>query len=234
MAEEFMSEMRRFRACGLTILAIATGLAMGWSVVGPASAAAEKAEASPSFFKTVETQSDNMKPFKKWTAALTRYTKAEAEQKGGCDSKKFNKCHYDEWIAFLDTVRGMDKLAQLKAVNKQMNKSKYIVDQANWGTKDYWATPFEFMAKFGDCEDYAITKFMSLKQLGYDAMDLRVVAVKDMNLKVGHAVLAVFLDGKVYILDNQIKIVVEAKKIRHYQPVFSINEMHWWRHRAAT
>jgi predicted transglutaminase-like cysteine proteinase len=234
MAEEFMSEMRRFRACGLTILAIAAGLAMGWSVVGPASAAAEKAKASPSFFKTVETQSDNMKPFKKWTTALTRYTKAEAEQKGGCDSKKFNKCHYDEWIAFLDTVRGMDKLAQLKAVNKQMNKSKYIVDQANWGTKDYWATPFEFMAKFGDCEDYAITKFMSLKQLGYDAKDLRVVAVKDMNLRVGHAILAVFLDGKVYILDNQVKIVVEAKKIRHYQPVFSISETHWWRHRAAT
>ena len=60
-----------------------------------------------------------------------------------------------------------------------------------------------------------------------------MVAVKDMNLKVGHAILAVFVDGKVYILDNQIKIVVEAKKIRHYRPVFSINETNWWRHRAA-
>ena len=228
-----MNEIRRFGARGLTVLAVAAGLAIGWSVVGPALAAKAKSKATPSFFKTVETQSKNMKPFKKWTTALKRYTKAEAEQKGGCDTKKFNKCHYDEWIAFLDTVRGKDKLAQLKAVNKHMNKSKYIVDKTNWGKKDYWATPFEFMAKFGDCEDYAITKFMSLKHLGYDANDLRVVAVKDMNLKVGHAILAVFVDGKVYILDNQIKIVVEAKKIRHYKPVFSINEAFWWRHKAA-
>ena len=76
-----------------------------------------------------------MKPFKKWNLALKRYTEAEAELKGGCDSKKFTKCHYDEWIAFLDTVRGKDKLAQLKAVNKHMNKSKYIIDQTNWGEK---------------------------------------------------------------------------------------------------
>ena len=228
-----MSEILRLYGRGFTILAVATALAIGWSAVGPASAAGAKKKATPSFFKSVETESANMKPFKKWNLALKRYTEAEAELKGGCDSKKFTKCHYDEWIAFLDTVRGKDKLAQLKAVNKHMNKSKYIIDQTNWGKKDYWATPFEFMAKFGDCEDYAITKFMSLKQLGFDAKDLRVVAVKDMNLKVGHAILAVFVEGKVYILDNQVKIVVEAKKIRHYKPVFSINETHWWRHRAA-
>ena len=164
---------------------------------------------------------------------MGRYTKEKSKLgKGSCDDKKFNKCHYDEWTKFLDSLKGKDKLAQLKAVNKQMNKAKYIIDKTNWGKKDYWATPGEFMARFGDCEDYAIAKFMSLKRLGFDAKTLRVVAVKDMNLKVGHAILVVFLKDKPYVLDNQVKIVVEARKIRHYRPVFSINEKAWWRHRV--
>jgi len=73
-----------------------------------------------------------------------------------------------------------------------MNKAKYITDKNNWGRKDYWATPAEFMKNFGDCEDYAIIKYLSLRQLGFKESELRVVAVKDLNLKVGHAVLIVF------------------------------------------
>jgi len=57
------------------------------------------------------------------------------------------------------------------------------------------------------------------------------VAVKDLNLKVAHASLVVIVDGKIYILDNQIRQVVEAKSIKHCQPVFSINTEFWWRHR---
>ena len=73
-----------------------------------------------------------------------------------------------------------------------MNKAKYITDKNNWGRKDYWETPGEFMANFGDREDYAIIKFLSLKLLGFKDEDLRVVAVKDLNLKIGHAVLIVY------------------------------------------
>ena len=216
------------------VVGMAVVAAFALASADPALAAKKKkAPATPSFFKCKETKSTNLKPFKKWNAAMARYTKEKAKQgKGACDAKKFNKCHYDEWTKFLDSVKGKDKLAQLKAVNKHMNKVKYIVDRTNWGKKDYWATPVEFMARFGDCEDYAITKFMSLKRLGFDAKTLRVVAVKDMNLKVGHAILVVFLGDKPYILDNQVKIVVEARKIRHYRPVFSINEKAWWRHRV--
>ena len=60
----------------------------------------------------------------------------------------------------------------------------------------------------------------------------RLAAVKDLNLKVGHAILAVYHDDRIDILDNQIKIVVDSRKIRHYEPVYSINEKAWWRHRA--
>ena len=209
-------------------------LAFALAAADPAVAAKKKRKpATPSFFSSKETRSTNLRPFKKWNSAIARYTKENAKQeKEGCDAKKFNKCHYDQWEKFLDSIRDNDKLVQLKVINKYMNRAKYIIDKTNWWKKDYWATPGEFFARFGDCEDYAITKFLSLKRLGFDAKTLRVVAVKDMNLKVGHAILAVFLDGKVYILDNQVKIVVEARKIRHYRPVFSINEKAWWRHRV--
>lgn len=151
-------------------------------------------------------------------------------KKGDCSKPEMNACHYHKWIKFLKLIRDKDKMTQLKLVNERMNKAKYITDIVNWGVKDYWESPGEFMARFGDCEDYSIIKYMSLRLLGFKEQELRVVAVKDLNLKIGHAVLVVFIDGKTLVLDNQIKQVVEAETIRHYQPVFSINRQYWWRH----
>ena len=195
----------------------------------------KKKKSSPSFFRSRETKSSNMKPFKKWTGALKRYSKeAASAKKGTCKSKTMNECHYQEWTKFLISVKDKGPKEKILAINSHMNKAKYILDKTNWGIKDYWATPFEFMKRFGDCEDYAIAKYMSLRRLGFKNNQLRVVAVKDMNLKVGHAVLVVYLGGKTLLLDNQIKQVVSTKKVRHYQPVFSINEKNWWRHRVVS
>jgi len=191
------------------------------------------AEAAPSFFNSKEIASTNLKPFKKWNEALARFSKEKAEKvEGDCKSSKLNKCHYNAWMKYLKKQKGKDKLTLINEINGRMNKAKYITDNNNWGEKDYWATPGEFMAKFGDCEDYAIIKYLSLRLLGFGEDEVRVVAVKDLNLKVGHAILVAFLDGKTYVLDNQIKQVVEAKTIRHYQPVFSISSKTWWRHRV--
>ncbi len=143
--------------------------------------AAKKAAkaASPSFFSSEEVESNNLKPFKKWTSALARYSKEAAEKKkGDCKASKLNKCHFEQWMKFLAGIKGKDPMTQVNEVNRVMNKAKYITDKNNWGKKDYWATPGEFMAKFGDCEDYAISKYMSLKFLGFKMEQLRVVAVK--------------------------------------------------------
>ena len=120
----------------------------------------------------------------------------------------------------------------LVEVNKFLNppNRRYITDPINWGMKDYWEAPAEFFNKRGDCEDYAITKYLTLRDLGFPTDQLRVVAVKDLNLKVGHAILVVFLDGQTYLLDNQVKKVVSTKKVRHYKAIYSINEDAWWRH----
>jgi predicted transglutaminase-like cysteine proteinase len=112
-----------------------------------------------------------------------------------------------------------------------MNRARYITDLVNWGTQDYWATASEFFWKDGDCEDYAIAKYLSLKALGFAQDSLRVVVVQDLNLKIPHAILVVYLDGKALLLDNQVGTVIEAERVRHYRPIYSVNETAWWLHR---
>jgi len=225
----------RFGLAGATL-----ALAMVFLSPFPAKAAKK---AVPSFFNSVEVRSSNLKPFKKWRSALKRYslqskTEKKEKRKASCDPKRINICSNNDWDKFLKTLEGKDKLTQIRAVNYRMNKAKYITDKTNWGRKDYWASPKEFMANFGDCEDFAIIKYMSLVKLGFKEEELRVVAVKDLNLKVGHAVLVVFWKDpkskkkRSLLLDNQIKKVIDARAVKHYQPVFSINKDNWWRHRT--
>ena len=130
----------------------------------------------------------------------------------------------------LTDLKGRPRIAQIKSVNRYMNEISYVKDIVNWGMEDYWETLFEFFTRNGDCEDYAIAKYLSLKKLGFTQDQLRIVVLNDSNLKILHSVLAVYEGGKVYILDNQIKNVLEDKRIHHYEPIYSINETAWWRH----
>ena len=220
---------------GLICLAL-----LSMSVLMPGHAIAAESP-QPSFFNSVEVKSQDLTPFTKWLSALDRYAKeSSANVKFQCSSPEMHFCSYDDWLNFLKGLEGKEPLVQLNEVNKRINQATYITDTTNWGQNDYWATPAEFMSKFGDCEDYAILKYLSLRRLGWKENDLRVVAVKDMNLKVGHAVLVVFFkhpqNGQILslLLDNQIKSIANAASIRHYQPVFSINKYFWWRHTPVT
>jgi predicted transglutaminase-like cysteine proteinase len=198
-----------------------------------AGAPAFAAEGVPSLWGTVAFEKDNLAPFPKWTEALDRF-KEEAKKYGGdCKVTAEDKCHYKTWTTFLSKVKNEPDLVKLEQVNAFMNQAKYVVDEINWSVKDYWATPGQFFSRFGDCEDYAVAKFMSLAALGYDRSKMKIVVLQDLNLKVPHAVLAVELDGKTLILDNQIKQVIDADRIRHYRPVYSVNEKAWWLHKQA-
>jgi predicted transglutaminase-like cysteine proteinase len=158
---------------------------------------------------------------------LERHFRDAGAKSGACKAKVFNKCHAQLWQEFIDQQMGNDLASQLQAVNSFMNKARYIVDPINWGVKDYWATPRQFFVKFGDCEDYAIAKYLTLKRLGLATDKMRIVVLQDLNLRVAHAVLAVYTYDDIIILDNQIKRTVPARVIRHYRPIFSINEDAW-------
>lgn len=193
------------------------------------------AEAAPpardSFFRTREFQRDNLEPFPKWTSALERYFEERGKRDGACSERMFNRCHWDKWQAMLAEAKDQKPLAQLRTVNAFFNEHAYITDPINWGVEDYWASPGQFLSKDGDCEDYAISKYLSLRALGWPADNLRLVVLQDLNLRIPHAVLVVLHDGRYLVLDNQIEQVVDESAIRHYKPIYSLNEKAWWLHR---
>lgn len=236
LAVENIAHARTLTGLGLwPALGIAGILAVCILHISDLSPAHAQGAGNEGIFRSIETKSSNLGPFKKWTGAMERFTeeKAKEEKRQDCDTQKFNTCHYHLWKKFLDSLRGKPKDVLIEDVNNWANQRNYITDPKNWGEEDYWETPGEFIARFGDCEDYAIIKYLSLRDLGFTDDELRVVAVKDLNLKVGHAILVVYHGGKALLLDNQIKKVVDTAIVRHYEPVFSINRSFWWRHRLS-
>jgi predicted transglutaminase-like cysteine proteinase len=127
-------------------------------------------------------------------------------------------------------VRGLPLREQLARVNRYGNDHPYVTDIDNYGREDYWAVPREFLPRGGDCEDFVLAKYFSLRLLGYGVDELRVVVVQDTNLRVPHAVLAVARGGDTWILDNQVQQVRSHRDIVHYAPVYSINDRQWWLH----
>ena len=85
------------------------------------------------------------------------------------------------------SLAGKDRKTQLAAVNEFMNRASYIEDLPNWGVPDYWATPLQFLTKDGDCEDYAIAKFVSLRTLGFTNDELRIAVVDDADAVIDAA-----------------------------------------------
>lgn len=203
-------------------------------VLAAAFAAAAAPRAETPLFGTVAVENVSLRPFPKWTAMLQRYLEERGREPGSCEETRLNHCHYQRWMALIEEVKGLDLESQLERVNAEMNRRRYVLDPVNWGVPDYWATPFEFFRKDGDCEDFAIAKFMTLKLAGVDPEKLRIVVLQDLNLKVAHAVLAVYVGDRIRILDNQIRQVVDSEAIRHYQPMYSINERAWWLHLPAS
>ncbi|MBL4895160.1 MAG: transglutaminase-like cysteine peptidase, partial [Emcibacter sp.] len=148
-----------------------------------------------------------------------------------CRQTTEQKCYRKVWLDLLDFLKDKPADRQIAEINIHMNKAPYITDIINWGVSDYWASLRQFFKKDGDCEDYAIAKYMSLKKLGFDADMMRIVVVQDTNLDIPHAVLVVSLNGTRLILDNQISYVAKEKAVLHYRPYYSINEKAWWLHR---
>lgn len=174
-------------------------------------------------------QQHNMNYLPQWLSVLERHI-VEDVPEGDCSDSLFNQCHLKLWYEFLASIKNEPADKQINAVNSFANKKTYVLDMDNYGMADYWAIAREFFYKGGDCEDYAITKFFSLLWLGYDPNLLRIIILQDTNLRLHHAILAVSYKNDVLILDNQTQQVVSHQKIKHYLPLYSVNEKNWWLH----
>lgn len=180
-------------------------------------------------FGSIESHQASLDIFPQWLSVLDRHIREDVAD-GNCSSKQFNRCHLNEWLAYLKTLEGLDITTQLREINLYANRKTYILDIDNYGLEDYWAIPKQFLNRGGDCEDYAITKLLSLRWLGHKQLQSRIVVLQDTNLGIAHAILAVYLDGDTVILDNQVNEILSHKDILHYVPIYSLDENQWWIH----
>ena len=116
----------------------------------------------------------------------------------------------------------------LGSVNDFFNRVPSAVDAQLWGVEDYWATPAETLSVNGaDCEDYAIAKYFTLKELGVPIAKLRLVYAKTWwSSRVAHLVLAYYPDPRAdpLILDNLQGSIQPAAERPDLIPVFTFNE----------
>lgn len=144
------------------------------------------------------------------------------------EQKAFNKSA--TWGQLKAGLEGKPLAEQMKIVNSFWNAWPYKEDMVNWGMQDYWEIPAEFLKKSGDCEDYAIVKYFTLKELGVDPKNMRIVVLRDTIRNLAHAVLVVYTDGDAYVLDNLSNVVPSHRRLSNYSPQYSVNEYGRWTH----
>lgn len=120
---------------------------------------------------------------------------------------------------------GEDRL--LRAVNRFFNRIPSVLDVRHWGVEDYWATPSESLASNGaDCEDYAMAKYFTLKELGVPISRLRLVYAKTSQSRDAHLVLAYYPNPSAdpLILDNLVGSIQSASDRPDLIPVYTFND----------
>ena len=97
-------------------------------------------------------------------------------------------------------------------------------DFAQHGEADRWSAPLAtFATGKGDCEDYAIAKYVALSEAGFPRDDLQLVLVRDRAVRQDHAVLAARLDGHWLILDSRRSELMNDSEATSFTPLFAIN-----------
>ncbi len=130
-----------------------------------------------------------------------------------------------QFLAIVDIAKGHDGRARLGQINRAINLAiRPVGDLEQHGQIDMWSSPLATLSRgAGDCEDYAIAKFIALQRAGISSDDLRIVIMRDTIRGEDHAVAAARLDGQWLTLDNRRMAMVEDAQVRNYRPSFVLD-----------
>jgi predicted transglutaminase-like cysteine proteinase len=159
---------------------------------------------------------------------------AELQARILAEEKTFEACRLDDglcppsarrFLSIVELGRQRQGRAQLGWINRAVNLSiKPASDSAQYGVDDFWASPLATLSRgAGDCEDYAIVKYVALLKIGIEPDDLRLVIVHDNKNQATHAVTAVRHEEEWWILDNRTFILMNAGQVRQYYPLFTLD-----------
>ncbi|WP_369602034.1 transglutaminase-like cysteine peptidase [Hahella sp. SMD15-11] len=150
------------------------------------------------------------------------------------DKARLRLLYWERLLNLPQTLSDQDKLDK---VNRFFNRARFVSDIEHWGRADYWATPVEFLStNGGDCEDFALAKYFTLRQLGVADEKLRVTYVKALTLNQAHMVLAYYPTpgAEPLILDNLIPEIKPAGERKDLYPIYSFNGSGLWLARQKT
>lgn len=131
------------------------------------------------------------------------------------------------WEALIKSSTELAEQDKLSEVNRFFNRQIRFVDDIRlWNVNDYWATPIEMLVKgAGDCEDYSIAKYFTLRRLGIPSDKLRITYVKALNYNQAHMVLTYYASpsAEPLVLDNLINQIKPASQRKDLLPVYAFN-----------
>lgn len=139
------------------------------------------------------------------------------------------------WRRLMEESRALPDAEKLNKVNAFFNRRLlFESDLVIWQQDDYWATPLEYIGRgAGDCEDFAIAKYITLQMLGIGNERLRLIYVRAKSgttATVAHMVLGFYPQPteEPLILDNLISSVRPASQRADLAPIFSFNGDGLW------
>jgi len=151
------------------------------------------------------------------------------------DERTIAACRLDEavcspaarrFLSLVETGSKDERRVQLGKINRAVNLAiRPESDWAQYGFADFWASPLQTLASgAGDCEDYAIVKYVLLRALGRAEADLRLMIVRDDKHQTEHAIVAVRDEQEWLILDNRTMFIVSADDASYYNPMFVLEQ----------
>ncbi|WP_415901118.1 transglutaminase-like cysteine peptidase [Neptuniibacter sp. QD48_11] len=163
-------------------------------------------------------------------AESIRLSKADIEKLGNKYGAKAKR-RLETWQNLLTELANESESHKLERVNDFFNQVRFIDDIKHWKKKDYWATPVEFLiTNGGDCEDFSIAKYYTLKELGVPVEKMNLAYVKALEYNQAHMVLTYYPKPREtpLVLDNINGEILPASKRTDLLHVYSFNGDKLW------
>jgi predicted transglutaminase-like cysteine proteinase len=128
-------------------------------------------------------------------------------------------------LELMERLVALEEKQKVIAVNSFFNQLAFGSDIQIWKKKDYWASRLEFLGKGqGDCEDYAVAKFLTMTQVGISEKKLFLTYVKAVGYpEAAHLVVSYYPEpGRIpFVLDNYNPKILPANQRKDLVPVYS-------------
>jgi predicted transglutaminase-like cysteine proteinase len=161
----------------------------------------------------------------KWNGVV-----AEVGQESGTlarcrDGAKLCPPAAQKFLAVIAEGRAHDGRTRVGVINRAINLAiRPTSDLTQWGVEDRWSAPLVTLGSGrGDCEDYAIAKYVALREAGVDENDVRLVIVRDLASGTDHAIVTARVEDKWIVLDNRRLALIEDVEMPRVRPLFVLD-----------